>query len=262
MSKFTCNNCNKCFKTTQHLNQHKNRKKPCVAVNKDIASSSDSTVVVSKSGTKNSSSLNSNVTSNLLDSNVIISNKDDSILNQSNGPRYELDDMMNSIILLNREKQELLKLIDGYRVQVSELQFNNNSLYNKIQFVKDIFENFSSFFEDLVNLSNDMNKYESSFKFKFKNPGKSQRKEAYDKFEENSVLFNSIRASNKYSRKNFCDGSVDNTISSLTNNSYGYGNSSNSTNSSDNGKNNEKLLEKMETIFDGGYNYSYKPAKE
>ena len=30
MCMYTCSNCNKQFKTTQHLNQHKNRKKSCV----------------------------------------------------------------------------------------------------------------------------------------------------------------------------------------------------------------------------------------
>ncbi len=37
MVNFTCTNCLKSFKTTQHLNQHLNRKKPCIKFEKTIS---------------------------------------------------------------------------------------------------------------------------------------------------------------------------------------------------------------------------------
>jgi hypothetical protein len=36
MPAYDCHICKKIFKTTQHLNQHKNKKKPCTLINQDL----------------------------------------------------------------------------------------------------------------------------------------------------------------------------------------------------------------------------------
>ena len=114
---YQCNICQKKFKTTQHLEQHMNKKKPC--------SSSDSSSVSSNSSTSNSSTSNS-FTSNL-----------------SNDEMIKFIQMYSNIQSLMKEK----KLIDEYKQQILTLQEENNKLKYQISLINKISNNILQFDE-------------------------------------------------------------------------------------------------------------------
>lgn len=121
---YQCNICQKKFKTTQHLEQHMNKKKPC--------SSSDSSSVSSNSSTSNSSTSNS-FTSNL-----------------SNDEMIKFIQMYSNIQSLMKEK----KLIDEYKQQILTLQEENNKLKYQISLINKISNNILQFDERNKNLNN------------------------------------------------------------------------------------------------------------
>jgi hypothetical protein len=121
---YQCNVCQKKFKTTQHLEQHINKKKPC--------SSSDSSSVSSNSSTSNSS-----------------------ISNLSNDEMINFIQMYSNIQSLMKEK----KLIDEYKQQILTLQEENNKLKYQISLINKISNNILQFDErnKIINEPNELN---------------------------------------------------------------------------------------------------------
>lgn len=125
---YQCNICQKKFKTTQHLEQHMNKKKPC--------SSSDSSSVSSNSSTTNSSTTNSSTTNSFTS-------------NLSNDEMINFIQMYSNIQSLMKEK----KLIDEYKQQILILQEENNKLKYQISLINKISNNILQFDERNKNLN-------------------------------------------------------------------------------------------------------------
>lgn len=126
---YQCDVCQKKFKTTQHLEQHMNKKKPC--------SSSDSSSVSSNSSTSNLSTSNSSAS------------------NLSNDEMINFIQLYSNIQSLMKEK----KLIDEYKQQILTLQEENNKLKYQINLINKISNNILQFDErnKIINEPNELN---------------------------------------------------------------------------------------------------------
>lgn len=124
---YQCNICQKKFKTTQHLEQHMNKKKPC--------SSSDSSSVSSNSSTSNSSTSNSSTTNSFTS-------------NLSNDEMINFIQMYSNIQSLMKEKKQ----IDKYKQQILILQEENNKLKYQISLINKISNNILQFDERNKNI--------------------------------------------------------------------------------------------------------------
>lgn len=126
----SCNICNKQFKTTQHLNQHKNRKKSCVP-NVDNASNNSSVSSVSSIFLKKIMSPS-------------LHNYSDKQINNGSSEKTDFELTLDNILNFVKTAQEIQKLlqdkeqIDEYKNQIIQLQNENLQLKNKLGLVNRI----------------------------------------------------------------------------------------------------------------------------
>lgn len=124
MAMYICSKCGKEFKTTQHLNQHKNRKKTCVPnvgsenSSIDIDASIDNIVQIPK---------------------VLDANSNDDIFFQNSINELEKNINNNNIIKFLKTYNCLIHLMNDkdlvveYKKQIQDLQNENTKLKRKIE---------------------------------------------------------------------------------------------------------------------------------
>lgn len=122
MAMYICNKCGKEFKTTQHLNQHLNRKKSCVKSVVSVNPISD---------------LDGNI-DNIVETSEIVDGNNDLFFKKS---IIELDKNINNNTIIKFLKTyncliHLMKdkeLILDYKKQIEELQNENTNLKRKLE---------------------------------------------------------------------------------------------------------------------------------
>lgn len=154
-SKFTCEVCSKIFKTTQHLNQHKNRKKKCQPSSKpeqlmnmnllttiiETSSSSSSSNGTTNTGIGNLTNI-SDITSSLLTLNANTSNSD--IVYKANQTLIEL--IIKYKIALD-EIKKLENMYNGMKSNVQKLQNDIFVLKKQLYVVHKFVDEFTCLFE-------------------------------------------------------------------------------------------------------------------
>lgn len=142
VSKFTCETCLKTFKTTQHLNQHKNRKKKCQPCIKD-------------------DNISLNITPNITSNNLFDLNQITSGLlntNTNNNNILSISNLIELIVKLKtslNENKHLEELVVVLKANIQKLTHENIILKKKMLVVQ-------KFMEDITCVSDNEDSYISS----------------------------------------------------------------------------------------------------
>jgi uncharacterized protein YkvS len=156
-SKFTCEICSKVFKTTQHLNQHKNRKKKCQPCSKseplmnmnllttiiETSSSTSSSSGASHSGICSTSNI-SDITSSLLTLNANTNANNSDIVYKAN---QTLIDLIIKYKLALDEIKKLEIMYNGTKNHVQKLQNEIISLKKQLYIVHKFVDEFTGLVE-------------------------------------------------------------------------------------------------------------------
>lgn len=144
-SKFTCEVCSKVFKTTQHLNQHKNRKKKCEPCNKPepvFNTNLLNTIIENSSTSSGGTTLGNSVATNLSDiTSSILS------LNPNNNTIVSIQTLIELIVKYKSALDEIKKLETSYesvKNHLQKLQIENSTLKKQIYIVNKFIDDFGA----------------------------------------------------------------------------------------------------------------------
>ena len=144
-SKFTCEICLKPFKTTQHLNQHKNRKKKCQPCNKPepIINLNLLNTIIETSSSSNDSTLGHSISTNISDitSSILTSNT-----NTNNNSIVSIQTLIELIVKYKTAVEEIKQLeniCNSMKINIQKLHNENMLLKKQLNIVNKFIDEFT-----------------------------------------------------------------------------------------------------------------------